>query len=77
MYSHGQELFYKFVSDFTNKLVKQLLSMTVYVFRSMRLDLELIELIRLQKLSIVIKILNMSSKPKVGTGTYLLLLRYI
>ena len=23
-YSHGQELFYKFVSDFTNKLVKQL-----------------------------------------------------
>ena len=29
MYSHGQELFYKFVSDFTNKLVKQLLSMTV------------------------------------------------
>ena len=29
-YSHGQELFYKFVSNFTNKLVKQLLSMTVY-----------------------------------------------
>ena len=29
-YSHGQELFYKFVSDFTNKLVKQLLSMTVH-----------------------------------------------
>ena len=29
VYSHGQELFYKFVSDFTNKLVKQLLSMTV------------------------------------------------
>ena len=28
-YSHGQELFYKFVSDFTNKLVKQLLFMTV------------------------------------------------
>ena len=28
-YSHGQELFYKFVSNFTNKLVKQLLSMTV------------------------------------------------
>ena len=32
-YSHGQELFYKSDSDFTNKLVKQLLSMTVnYVF---------------------------------------------
>ena len=29
-YSHGQELFYKFVSKITNKLVKQLLSMTVY-----------------------------------------------
>ena len=29
MYSHGQELFYKFVSKITNKLVKQLLSMTV------------------------------------------------
>ena len=29
VYSHGQELFYKFVSNFTNKLVKQLLSMTV------------------------------------------------
>ena len=29
-YSHGQELFYKFVSNFTNKLVKQLLSMTVF-----------------------------------------------
>ena len=28
-YSHGQELFYKFVSKITNKLVKQLLSMTV------------------------------------------------
>ena len=30
-YSHGQELFYKFVCNFTNKLVKQLLSMTVVV----------------------------------------------
>ena len=30
LYSHGQELFYKFDSNFTNKLVKQLLSMTVY-----------------------------------------------
>ena len=30
IYSHGQELFYKFVSNFTNKLVKQLLSMTVH-----------------------------------------------
>ena len=29
MYSHGQELF-KFVSKITNKLVKQLLSMTVH-----------------------------------------------
>ena len=29
MYSHRQELFYKFVSKITNKLVKQLLSMTV------------------------------------------------
>ena len=29
IYSHGQELFYKFVSKITNKLVKQLLSMTV------------------------------------------------
>ena len=29
LYSHGQELFYKFISNFTNKLVKQLLSMTV------------------------------------------------
>ena len=29
MYSQGQELFYKFVSKITNKLVKQLLSMTV------------------------------------------------
>ena len=28
-YSHGQELFYKFISKITNKLVKQLLSMTV------------------------------------------------
>ena len=28
-YSHGQELFYKFISNFNNKLVKQLLSMTV------------------------------------------------
>ena len=32
-YSHGQELFYKFISNFTNKLVKQLLSMTVYGLR--------------------------------------------
>ena len=31
MYSHGQELFYKFVSEITNKLVKQLLSMTVFI----------------------------------------------
>ena len=31
-YSHGQELFYKFVSKITNKLVKQLLSMTVHVY---------------------------------------------
>ena len=30
-YSHGQELFYKFVSKITNKLVKLLLSMTVGV----------------------------------------------
>ena len=30
-YSHGQELFYKFVSIFTNKIVKQLLSMTVCI----------------------------------------------
>ena len=30
LYSHGQELFYKFDSNFTNKLLKQLLSMTVY-----------------------------------------------
>ena len=30
-YSHGQELFYKFVSKITNKLVKQLLSLTVRV----------------------------------------------
>ena len=29
VYIHGQELFYKFVSEITNKLVKQLLSMTV------------------------------------------------
>ena len=29
VYSYGQELFYKFVSYFTNKLVKQLFSMTV------------------------------------------------
>ena len=29
VYSHGQELFYNYVSNFTNKLVKQLLSMTV------------------------------------------------
>ena len=29
LYSHGQELFYKFFSKITNKLVKQLLSMTV------------------------------------------------
>ena len=28
-YSHEQEFFYKFVSIFTNKLEKQLLSMTV------------------------------------------------
>ena len=28
-YSHRQELFYKFVNKITNKLVKQLLSMTV------------------------------------------------
>ena len=28
-YSHGQELFYEFVSKITNKLVKQLLSMIV------------------------------------------------
>ena len=33
-YSHGQELFYKFVSNFTNKLVKQLLSMTVQRLKS-------------------------------------------
>ena len=34
-YSHGQALFYKFVSKITNKLVKQLLSMTVlYYFRN-------------------------------------------
>ena len=30
LYSNGQELFYKFISNFTNKLVKQLLSMTVF-----------------------------------------------
>ena len=30
IYSHGQELFYKFVHEITNKLVKQLLSMTVF-----------------------------------------------
>ena len=30
MYLHGQELFYKFISKITNKLVKQLLSMTVH-----------------------------------------------
>ena len=30
-YSHGQELFYKSVIKITNKLVKQLLSMTVCV----------------------------------------------
>ena len=29
VYSHGQELFYKLISKITNKLVKQLLSMTV------------------------------------------------
>ena len=29
VYRHGQELFYKIVSEITNKLVKQLLSMTV------------------------------------------------
>ena len=29
VYSHGQELLYKFVSKFSNKLVKQLLPMTV------------------------------------------------
>ena len=30
-YSHGQELlFYKFVSNFTNKLVKQLLSSLIF-----------------------------------------------
>ena len=34
MYSHGQELFYKFVSNFTNK-VKQLLSMTVHSERKL------------------------------------------
>ena len=33
-YNHGQELFYKFVSKITNKLVKQLLAMTVHAFRS-------------------------------------------
>ena len=32
LYSHWQELFYKFVSKITNKLVKQLLSMTVSSF---------------------------------------------
>ena len=32
IYSHGQELLYKFVSNFANKLVKQLLSMTVCWF---------------------------------------------
>ena len=31
MYSHGQELFYKFFSKITNRLVKQLLSMTVHL----------------------------------------------
>ena len=35
-YSHGQELFYKSVSNFTNKLVKQLLSMTVYYLKMIR-----------------------------------------
>ena len=30
-YSHGQELFHKFLSKITNKLVKQLMSMTVSV----------------------------------------------
>ena len=34
MYSHGKELFYKFVSKITNKVVKQLLSMTVYYYNS-------------------------------------------
>ena len=34
IYSHGQELFYKFISNFTNKLVKQLLSMTVNFINS-------------------------------------------
>ena len=34
MYSHGQELFYKFVSKITNKLVKQLLSMIVIILQT-------------------------------------------
>ena len=34
-YSHGQELFHKFVSNSTNRLVKQLLSMTVNSMEAM------------------------------------------
>ena len=36
VYSHGQEFFYKFVSKITNKLVKQLLSMTVHLLKKTR-----------------------------------------
>ena len=34
IYSHGQELVYKFISKITNKLVNQLLSMAVYLVKT-------------------------------------------
>ena len=37
-YSHAQQLFYKIVSNFTNKLVKQLLSMTVCCLNFILID---------------------------------------
>ena len=39
VYSHGQELFYKFVSKFTDKLVKKLLSMTLLYLYDNRIHL--------------------------------------
>ena len=38
LYSHGQELFYKFISNFTNKLVKQLMSMTVELVKQVEVE---------------------------------------
>ena len=88
-YSHGQELFYKFVRKITNKLVKQLLSMTVCTHFSCRLPSQsnLIEdydaasyrqckILRNFKLPILdVDVFLVTSFLDSGTSNYIVLLR--